>query len=271
MLQRADSIGVFQVESRAQMSMLPRLKPACFYDIVMQVAIIRPGPIQGDMIHPFLRRRNKQEPVTYPHPKLKPVLERTLGVPLFQEQGMRMAMEAAGFTAGEADRLRRAMGHKRSRERMAEIYPRLVDGMVDNGIARDDADKLYHMLEGFADYGFPESHAASFALLAYASAYVKCHEPAVFCAAILNVQPMGFYSTEVLVNDARRHGVAVRPIEVNASGWWSDVEPDGALRLGFHLIRGLGEAQQTGLQAALAPGNAPFADLLDFARRTGLA
>ncbi len=285
MLQRADSIGVFQVESRAQQSMLPRLKPNCFYDLVMQVAIIRPGPIQGDMIHPFLRRRNGLEPVTYPHPKLKPILERTLGVPLFQEQGMRMAMEAAGFSAGEADRLRRAMGHKRSRERMVEIYPRLVEGMVQNGIPREDADKLYHMLEGFADYGFPESHAASFALLAYASAYVKCHEPAVFTAAILNVQPMGFYSTEVLVNDARRHGVVVKPIAVNQSEWWSFVDKDGALRLGFHLVRGMGEVQRDRLERALAygedapraghpahEGSAPheFADLVDFARRSGL-
>ena len=178
----------------------------------------RPGPIQGDMIHPFLRRRNGMEPVVYPHPKLKPVLERTLGVPLFQEQGMRMAIEAAGFSPGQADQLRRAMGHKRSRARMAEIYPKLVDGMVQNGIDRTAADQLFHMLEGFADYGFPESHAASFALLAYASAYVKCHEPAIFCAAILNVQPMGFYSTEVLVNDARRHGVAcVRSRSTRAS------------------------------------------------------
>jgi error-prone DNA polymerase len=270
MLQRADSIGVFQVESRAQMSMLPRLKPYCFYDLVMQVAIIRPGPIQGDMIHPFLRRRNGQEPVTYPHPKLKPILERTLGVPLFQEQGMRMAMEAAGFSAGEADRLRRAMGHKRSRERMAELYPRLVEGMVGNGIPREDADKLYHMLEGFADYGFPESHAASFALLAYASAYVKCHEPAIFCAAILNVQPMGFYSTEVLVNDARRHGVVVKPIVVNESEWWSFVDNDGALRLGFHLVRGMGEVQRSRLERALMQGDREFIDLVDFARRTGL-
>jgi error-prone DNA polymerase len=270
MMQKADTIGVFQIESRAQQSMLPRLKPTCFYDIVMQVAIIRPGPIQGDMIHPFLRRRNGLEPVTYPHPKLKPILERTLGVPLFQEQGMRMAMEAAGFSAGEADQLRRAMGHKRSRERMAEIYPRLVDGMVANGIDRDAADKLFHMLEGFADYGFPESHAASFALLAYASAYVKCHEPAIFCAAILNVQPMGFYSTEVLVNDARRHGVVVKPIAVNESEWWSFVDCAGALRLGFHLVRGMGEAQRANLEAALQQ-DGEFADLLDFARRAKLS
>jgi error-prone DNA polymerase len=268
MLQHADSIGVFQIESRAQQSMLPRMRPNCFYDLVMQVAIIRPGPIQGDMIHPFLRRRNGLEPVTYPHPKLKPVLERTMGVPLFQEQGMRMAIEAAGFTPGEADTLRRAMGHKRSHERMAQIYPKLIAGMVANGIDRAAADGLFHMLEGFADYGFPESHAASFALLAYASAYVKCHEPAIFCAAILNVQPMGFYATEVLVNDARRHGVLVKPIAVNESEWWSFVDTEGALRLGFHLVRGLGEAQREKLQAAL--GNGDFDDLLDFARRTGV-
>jgi error-prone DNA polymerase len=268
MMQRADTIGVFQIESRAQQSMLPRMKPVCFYDIVMQVAIIRPGPIQGQMIHPFLRRRAGLEPVIYPHPKLKPVLERTLGVPLFQEQGMRMAIEAAGFSPGEADTLRRAMGHKRSHERMRDIYPRLVEGMVSNGIERSAAEQLFHMLEGFADYGFPESHAASFALLAYASAYVKCHYPAIFAAAILNVQPMGFYSTEVLVNDAKRHGVVVKPIAVNASEYWSFVEDDGALRLGFHLVRGLGEAQKLRLETALAAG--PFADLLDFAKRTQL-
>ncbi|HXP94783.1 MAG TPA: error-prone DNA polymerase [Candidatus Binatia bacterium] len=270
MMQRADTVGVFQIESRAQQSMLPRLRPRCFYDIVMQVAIIRPGPIQGDMIHPFLRRRNGQEDVTYLHPKLKPILERTLGVPLFQEQGMRMATAVAGFTPAEADNLRRAMGHKRSRERMREIYPRLVEGMMKNGITREAADRLYHMLDGFADYGFPESHAASFALLAYASAYVKCHEPAIFLAAILNVQPMGFYSTEVLVNDAKRHDVAVRPVTVNASEWWSFVEPDGAVRLGFHLIRGLGEAQRAALEAALNERPA-FDDILDFARRSQLS
>jgi len=268
MMQKADTIGVFQIESRAQQSMLPRLKPKCFYDIVMQVAIIRPGPIQGQMIHPFLRRRSGMEPVTYPHPKLKPILERTLGVPLFQEQGMRMAIEAAGFSPGEADRLRRAMGHKRSHERMREIYPRLVRGMVENGIDKEAAEQLFHMLEGFADYGFPESHAASFALLAYASAYVKCRYPAIFGAAILNVQPMGFYSTEVLVNDAKRHGVVVEPVEVNASEYWSHVDESGALRLGFHLIRGLGEAQQERLQKAVEAG--PFANLLDFAQRTKL-
>ena len=268
MIGKADTIGVFQIESRAQQSMLPRMKPRCFYDIVMQVAIIRPGPIQGQMVHPFLRRRAGLESVTYPHPKLKPVLERTMGVPLFQEQGMRMAIEAAGFSPGEADVLRRAMGHKRSHERMRKIYPKLVNGMVVNGIDKAAAEQLFAMLEGFADYGFPESHAASFALLAYASAYVKCHYPAIFAAAILNVQPMGFYSTEVLVNDARRHAVVVKPVEVNASEYWSHVEADGSLRLGFHLVRGLGSAQKERLEAALAGG--AFPDLLSFAQRSQL-
>jgi error-prone DNA polymerase len=268
MLQRADSVGVFQVESRAQQSMLPRLRPKCFYDLVMQVAIIRPGPIQGDMVHPFLRRRNGLEPAVYPHEKLRPILERTLGVPLFQEQGMRMAIEGAGFSPGQADQLRRAMGHKRSRARMADIYPKLIEGMMQNGIDRAAAEQLFHMLEGFADYGFPESHAASFALLAYASAYVKCHEPAVFLAAILNVQPMGFYSTEVLVNDAKRHSVEVKPVEVNASEFWSFVDDAGATRLGFHVVRGLGEGQRARLEAALAKG--AFSDLDEFAARTAL-
>ncbi|HTW84293.1 MAG TPA: DNA polymerase III subunit alpha [Candidatus Sulfotelmatobacter sp.] len=268
MLQRADSIGVFQVESRAQMSMLPRLKPTCFYDLVMQVAIIRPGPIQGGMIHPFLARRKDPSLISYPHPSLKPILEKTWGVPLFQEQGMRIAMETAGLSAGKADELRRAMGHKRSREKMAAIKETLVSGMTANGIPRENGEQLFAMLEGFADYGFPESHAASFALLAYASAFLKCHEPAIFCAAILNVQPMGFYSTEVLVNDARRHGVVVEPIAVNASEWWSHVDARGALRLGYHLVRGFGEMQQVRVERALADG--PFADLIDFARRTKL-
>ncbi|MBV8600147.1 MAG: error-prone DNA polymerase, partial [Candidatus Eremiobacteraeota bacterium] len=180
-----------------------------------------------------------------------------------------MAIEAAGFTPGQADQLRRAMGHKRSHQRMAEIYPKLVGGMVENGIDETAARQLFHMLEGFADYGFPESHAASFALLAYASAYVKCHEPAIFLAAILNVQPMGFYATEVLVNDARRHGVTVRPVEVNASRWWSFVDGEGAVRLGFHIVRGLAEGQQKALESALDQGE--FADVLDFARRTKLS
>jgi len=220
------------------------------------------------MVHPYLARRQGREEVAYPHPSLEPVLERTLGVPLFQEQGMRMAIEAAGFSPAQADQLRRAMGHKRSHERMRELYPRLVEGMVENGIDRASAEQLFNMLGGFADYGFPESHAASFALLAYASAYLKCHYPAIFAAAILNVQPMGFYSTEVLVNDARRHGVTIKSVAVNASEYWTHVEKDGSLRLGFHVIRGLGEAQKQALEAAVARG--PFCDVLDFAQRTNL-
>ncbi len=269
MMTRADTIGVFQIESRAQQSMLPRMKPRCFYDIVMQVAIIRPGPIQGQMIHPFLRRREGLEAVEYPHPRLRPILERTLGVPLFQEQGMRLAIEAAGFSAGEADRLRRAMGHKRSHERMDEIHASLVEGMVRNDIDREAAERLFAMLEGFADYGFPESHAASFALLAYASAYVKCHFPAIFSAAILNVQPMGFYSTEVLVNDAKRHEVTIKSVAVNASEFFSYVDGDGALRLGYHLVRDIGSVQRERIERALA-GGTPFRDLDEFIARTQL-
>ncbi|HEX7940360.1 MAG TPA: hypothetical protein VF488_01070, partial [Gemmatimonadaceae bacterium] len=198
----ADTIGVFQVESRAQMNTLPRLKPRKFYDLVVEVAIIRPGPIQGDMVHPYLRRRNGEEPVTYLHPSLEPILERTLGVPLFQEQGMQVAIALAGFSAGDADVLRRAMGHKRSRERMAAICQRMLDGMAKNGIASTDADRIFNQINGFADYGFPESHAASFALLVYASAYLKHYYAPEFTAAILNAQPMGFYAPGTIVEDA---------------------------------------------------------------------
>src|SRR5438105_881437 len=193
----ADTIGVFQVESRAQMNTLPRLKPRCFYDLVVEVAIIRPGPIQGDMVHPYLRRRAGEEKVEYPHPSLEPILKRTLGVPLFQEQGMQVAIACAGFSAGEADMLRRAMGHKRSRERMAAICAKLIDGMKANGIAEETAIRIYNQINAFADYGFPESHAASFALLVYASAYLKHHYAPEFTAAILNAQPMGFYAPEI--------------------------------------------------------------------------
>lgn len=214
---RADTIGVFQVESRAQMNTLPRLKPRCFYDLVVEVALIRPGPIQGEMVHPYLRRRAGEEPVIYPHPVLKPILERTLGVPLFQEQGMRVAIEAASFTPGEADTLRRAMGHKRSRERMAAICEKLIEGMQRNGIPEDTARRIYSQINAFADYGFPESHAASFALLVYASAYLRHYYTPEFTAAILNAQPMGFYSPGTLIEDARRHGVTVLPMDVTRS------------------------------------------------------
>ncbi|MEO8621307.1 MAG: PHP domain-containing protein, partial [bacterium] len=220
----ADTIGVFQVESRAQMNTLPRLKPRCFYDLVIQVAIIRPGPIQGDMVHPFLRRRNGQEVVTYLHESLEPILKRTLGVPLFQEQGMQVAIAAASFTPGEADVLRKAMGHKRSRERMASIGQKMLDGMAANGIGQLDSERIFNQINGFADYGFPESHAASFALLVYASAYLKHYYAPEFTAAILNAQPMGFYAPGTLVEDARRHGVEVRPVDLTRSAWDATLE-----------------------------------------------
>lgn len=215
----ADTVGVFQVESRAQMNTLPRLKPRCFYDLVVEVALIRPGPIQGEMVHPYLRRRAGEEPVTYPHPSLEPILKRTLGVPLFQEQGMQVAIAAAGFTPGEADVLRRAMGHKRSHQRMAAICEKMIAGMKANGIPDDVAHRIYHQINAFADYGFPESHAASFALIVYASAYLRHYYPAEYLCAILNAQPMGFYSEGTLVEDAKRHGVRVFPPDVTKSGW----------------------------------------------------
>jgi error-prone DNA polymerase len=291
----ADTIGVFQVESRAQMNTLPRLKPRCFYDLVVEVAIIRPGPIQGDMVHPYLRRRNGEEPVTYLHPSLEPILKRTLGVPLFQEQGMQVAIALAGFSAGDADVLRRAMGHKRSRERMAAICQRMLDGMARNGIASSDADRIFNQINGFADYGFPESHAASFALLVYASAYLKHYYAPEFTAAILNAQPMGFYAPGTLVEDARRHGVEVRPVDVTRSGWDATLErrvvtipsrtssaakairgapthapvaPAPAVRLGLRSVRGLGATARDRLEKALAEG--PFTSVEDVVRRSGL-
>ncbi|MCC6931620.1 MAG: PHP domain-containing protein [Gemmatimonadaceae bacterium] len=215
----ADTIGVFQVESRAQMNTLPRLKPRCFYDLVVEVALIRPGPIQGEMVHPYLRRRAGEEPVTYPHPAVEPILKRTLGIPLFQEQGMQVAIAAAGFTPGEADILRRAMGHKRSRERMAAICEKLITGMARNGIPEDVARRIYNQINAFADYGFPESHSASFALIVYASAYLRHYYAPEFTAAILNAQPMGFYSVGTLIEDAKRHGVEVRPVDLTRSAW----------------------------------------------------
>jgi error-prone DNA polymerase len=215
----ADTVGVFQVESRAQMNTLPRLKPRCFYDLVVEVALIRPGPIQGEMVHPYLRRRAGEEEVTYPHPSLEPVLKRTLGVPLFQEQGMQVAIVAAGFTPGEADVLRKAMGHKRSHERMAAICQKMIEGMKANGISDEVAQRIYNQINAFADYGFPESHAASFALIVYASAYLRHYYAAEYLCAILNAQPMGFYSEGTLVEDAKRHGVQVLSADVTKSGW----------------------------------------------------
>ncbi|MBI4266045.1 MAG: error-prone DNA polymerase [Acidobacteria bacterium] len=239
LLQQADTIGVFQVESRAQMATLPRLKPACFYDLVVEVAIIRPGPIVGDMVHPYLNRRAGREPVVPLHPSLEPVLARTLGVPLFQEQLLRMAMVAAGFTGGQAEELRRAMGFKRSEQRMRQIEVQLREGMAKKGITGETAERIITSITSFALYGFPESHAASFALLAYASAYLKVHYPAAFYTALLNNQPMGFYHPASLVKDAQRRGVRFHPIDVQESDWRCRVEEDGAIRLGLMYVNGL--------------------------------
>ncbi|MDQ2929380.1 MAG: PHP domain-containing protein [Gemmatimonadota bacterium] len=268
----ADTIGVFQVESRAQMNTLPRLKPRCFYDLVVEVALIRPGPIQGEMVHPYLRRKAGEEEVTYPHPSLEPILKRTLGVPLFQEQGMQVAIAAAGFTAGEADTLRRAMGHKRSRERMADICQKMIDGMIRNGFAMDVAQRIYNQINAFADYGFPESHAASFALLVYASAYLKHYYAPEFLAAILNAQPMGFYSPGTLIEDAKRHGVSVLPVDASRSRYDSTLEPVGdgfAVRLGLRLVRGIGGKSRERLQRAVEAGGT-FASIGDVVSRSGL-
>jgi len=267
MICRADTIGVFQIESRAQMNTLPRLAPRCFYDLVVEVALIRPGPIQGEMVHPYLRRRAGEEPVTYPHPSLEPILERTLGVPLFQEQGMQVAITAAGFTPGEADELRRAMGHKRSHERMARICGKLIEGMARNGIAPDVARRIFNQIAAFADYGFPESHAASFALLVYASSYLKHYYPVEFACALLNAQPMGFYAPGTIVEDARRHGVEVRGVDVMRSAWDCTVE-EGALRIGLRYVKGLGEKARDRLEPQLE-GDRPRT-LEDWARASGL-
>ncbi|MGD9904975.1 MAG: DNA polymerase III subunit alpha [Vicinamibacterales bacterium] len=241
MLQTADTIGLFQVESRAQMATLPRLKPACFYDLVVQVAIIRPGPIVGQMVHPYLDRRAGRAPVVYDHPLLEPVLKRTLGVPLFQEQLLRMAMVVAGFTGGQAEDLRRAMGFKRSEKRMKQIEVQLREGMAARGLTGEVADRIVLSIGSFALYGFPESHAASFALIAYASAYLKAHYPAAFYTALLNNQPMGFYHPATLVKDAQRRGVRFAPVDVQASDWDCTVGVDGTIRLGLRFVAGLRE------------------------------
>jgi error-prone DNA polymerase len=241
-LQKADTVGIFQVESRAQMSCLPRLQPKCFYDIVVQVAIIRPGPIVGKMVHPYLRRRQRLEPPECLHPSLEPVLARTLGVPLFQEQLLRMAMIAAGFTGGQAEELRRAFGFKRSEARMKEVEVKLRSGMQAKGIEGETQDRIIQSIVSFALYGFPESHAASFALIAYASAYLKCRYLPAFTAAMLNNQPMGFYSPATLVKDAQRHGLKCKPIDVARSDWACTLDEisDGfAMRLGMRYVKGL--------------------------------
>ena len=242
MIQKADTIGVFQIESRAQMSMLPRLKPANYYDLVIEVAIVRPGPIQGGMVHPYLRRRRGLEAVVYPSSQVKKVLERTLGVPIFQEQVMELAMVAAGFTPGEADQLRRSMAAWRRSGSLDRFEEKLKRGMRENGYSAEFAESIYRQILGFGEYGFPESHSASFALLVYVSSWLKLHHPAAFCAALLNSQPMGFYAPAQLVQDARRHGVEVRPPDVNASDWDCTLEA-GALRLGLRMVSGLSEAE----------------------------
>ncbi|MBK9166739.1 MAG: error-prone DNA polymerase [Bryobacterales bacterium] len=263
-LQAADTVGMFQVESRAQMSVLPRVKPETFYDLVVQVALIRPGPIVGKMVHPYLRRRQGREPAECLHPSLEPVLRRTLGVPLFQEQLLRMAMIVAGFTGGEAEELRRALGFKRSEKRMAEIEKKLRAGMEHNGITGPAQDTIVQSITSFALYGFPESHAASFALIAYASAWLKCHYPAAFTAALLNHQPMGFYHPSTLLKDAQRHGVRVLPVDVTVSEWGC-VATGRELRLGLRMVRGLRREAADALLAARA--ERPYRTIADLAHR----
>lgn len=250
MLHKADSVGVFQVESRAQMSMLPRLRPTTFYDLVVQIAIVRPGPIQGDMVHPYLRRRAGEEAVTYPSEAVRQVTERTLGIPIFQEQVIKLAMVAAGFSGGEADQLRRAMATWRSTGKLQQFEQRLIDGMRSRGYSEDYARRIYQQICGFGEYGFPESHSASFANLAYASAWFKCHYPAAFYCALLNSLPMGFYSAEQLVQDARRHHVTILPVDVQTSAWQHQLVAQQCgfgIRLGLRLVRGLAEHQVQGV------------------------
>ncbi|MDQ8035775.1 MAG: error-prone DNA polymerase, partial [Bordetella sp.] len=273
MICAADTVGVFQIESRAQMSMLPRLRPREYYDLVVQVAIVRPGPIQGGMVHPYLRRRQGKEPETYPGPAVQAVLRRTLGVPIFQEQVMQIAVAAAGFTPGEADQLRRSMAAWRRKGGVDKFRAKLVGGLLAHGYGLDFAEALFRQIEGFGEYGFPESHAASFALLAYASSWLKCHEPEAFLAALLNSQPMGFYAPSQLVQDARRHGVRVLPVDVHHSHWEAVLAPvpgqaRPAVRLGLNMIKGLSE--ETSLRIERMRAQRSFTDTADLARRAGL-
>ncbi len=290
MICHADTVGVFQIESRAQMSMLPRLRPRNFYDLVIEVAIVRPGPIQGGMVHPFLRRRNKEEPVSYPSEAVESVLKKTLGVPLFQEQAMRLAVVAAGFTPGEADRLRRAMAAWKRHGGLDKFHEPFVRGMRANGYDDEFAERCFNQLRGFGDYGFPESHAASFALLVYVSAWLKRYHPAAFAAALLNSQPMGFYAPPQLVRDARDHGVTVLRPDVNASEYDCTLECGGnreqgtgngkpqtsrewgihgpRVRLGFRLIQGISEAKVTSL--VVARRERPFVSVADVFHRGGV-
>jgi error-prone DNA polymerase len=283
MLCAADTVGVFQVESRAQMATLPRLRPRNFYDLAIEIALIRPGPIQGDSVHPYIRRRHGREPVTFPHPSLEGPLGRTLGIPLFQEQLMQLAVAVADFTPAEADRLRRAMGSKRSRDRIEAMRIRLYDGMAANGITGKTADEIYEKIQAFAAFGFAESHSISFALLVYASSWLKRHYPAAFTAALLNAQPMGFYSPQSLVHDAKRHGIEVRPPSLARSLSGASLEtgsgpsqcvcvdvPQPAVRLGLSSVRTIGtELADSIVAARVADG--PFTSMADLARRVGLS
>ena len=272
MISAADTMGVFQIESRAQMSMLPRLRPRCYYDLVIEVAIIRPGPIQGDMVHPYLRRRNGEEAVTYPSDEVREVLERTLGVPIFQEQVMQLAVVAAGFSPGEADQLRRAMAAWKRRGGIGPFEDKLIGGMRRRGYSAEFARQIFSQIQGFGEYGFPESHSASFALLVYVSAWLKRHEPAAFTCALLNSQPMGFYAPAQLVQMARRHGVEVRPVDVNNSDWECSLErrADGepALRLGLRMVKGLTE--EAGQRLVRARREHEFVDIHDLVARAGI-
>jgi error-prone DNA polymerase len=272
MICEGDTMGVFQIESRAQMAMLPRLKPRCYYDLVIEVAIIRPGPIQGDMVHPYLRRRNGEEAVDYPSDEVKGVLQRTLGVPIFQEQVMSLAVVAAGFSPGEADQLRRAMAAWKRRGGLGPFEGKLIDGMRRRGYSDEFARQIFRQIEGFGEYGFPESHSASFALLVYVSCWLKCHEPVAFTCALLNSQPMGFYSASQLVQDLKRHGAEVRPVDVNCSDWESSLEADAngtaCLRLGLHMIKGLN--REAGSKVVEARGPAAYRSVQDLLERTGV-
>jgi error-prone DNA polymerase len=272
MIGHGATIGVFQIESRAQMAMLPRMKPRTYYDLVIEVAIIRPGPIQGGMVHPYLRRRSGLEPVDYPSPEVEGVLDRTLGVPIFQEQVMQLAVVAAGFTPGEADQLRRAMAAWKRKGGLGHFEERLIRGMRERGYTEEFARQIFRQILGFGEYGFPESHAASFALLVYVSAWLKCHEPAAFTAALINSQPMGFYAPSQLVQDARRQGVEVRPVDVQTSEWDCTLErgEDGepALRLGLRIVKGLAEA--AALRLLEARGQGAFESAQDLAERARL-
>ena len=277
MICRSDTVGVFQIESRAQMSMLPRLKPRNYYDLVIEVSIVRPGPITGGMVHPYLRRRRGEEPVVYPHPCLEPVLRKTLGVPLFQEQVMKLAVVAADYTPGEADQLRRDMAAWHRTGQIDRHRDRLVTRMMARGIAREFAERVFEQIRGFGDYGFPESHAASFALIAYATAWLRCHYPEVFVCSLLNAQPMGFYTPATIVGDAVRHGVEVRPVDVTASAWNCTLEPLGApvsrpafaVRMGLRYVKSLSE-ERDWRRIETARAERPFASMEDFTRRTRL-